>query len=154
MKQMQVLVVIQDTSSGSLEGIIRPSIFGMGNHDVLPKQVERLVEHSAHLALVSWKDKIGWVDHHFQGRGLHCRKQRVAFCCGIYHVCTLRFKGQRYLLFLSNPQRCLYGGQQIGPSLGGGIFWMPTPHVLWISGPGTKRNDGSSHVMTGRGQGA
>src|SRR5215467_2958435 len=41
---MYILVEIKDTFSGGLEGIIHTSIFCMGNNDVLPNEVERLVE--------------------------------------------------------------------------------------------------------------
>jgi len=71
---MHVLIVIKDAFSGSLEAIIRASIFGMGNDDILSKQVERLIEHLAHLAFVAWNDEIGGVDYHFQIRGPHRHK--------------------------------------------------------------------------------
>jgi hypothetical protein len=65
-KQTHVLIIIEDTSSGSMEGIVSASIFGMGNDDVLSKQVERLIEHLAHLVFIAWNNKIRGVDHNFE----------------------------------------------------------------------------------------
>lgn len=65
-KQTHVLIVIEDTSPGSLESIISASIFGMGNDDVLSKQVERLIEHLAHLVFIAWNDQIRGVDYHLE----------------------------------------------------------------------------------------
>src|SRR6266702_8135992 len=112
-KQTHVLIVIEDTSPGSLEGIISASIFGMGNDDVLSEQVERLIEHLAHLAFMACNDQIRGIDHHLQVRGLHRVKQRVALCCCTHDVCPLWFKGQGHLLFLGDAQSGLHRGQQI-----------------------------------------
>src|ERR1700694_1960941 len=66
LKQTDVLIVVEDTSSGNLEGIISASIFGMGNDDVLSKQIKRLIKHQAHLTLITWHDQVRRIDHHLQ----------------------------------------------------------------------------------------
>src|SRR5205823_6604771 len=102
LKQTYVLIVVEDTFSSSLEAIIRASIFGMSNDDVLSEQIERLIKHLAHLVLIAWNDQVRGVDYHLQVRGLHRGKQRVTLCGRAHDVGPLWFKGQDDLLFLGN----------------------------------------------------
>src|SRR5947209_13507407 len=111
-KQTNVLIVIEDTFSGSMEGTVSASIFGMGNDDVLSEQVERLIEHLAHLVLIAWNNQVRGVDHHLQVRGLHRRKQRVALSCCTHDVGLLWFKSQRDLHFLGDPHSDRHREQQ------------------------------------------
>ena len=70
-QQIHIVIVVKNTLASSFEGVIRASIFGMGNDDVLSEQVERLIDHLAHLLFITLRDQIRGVNHHLQVRGRH-----------------------------------------------------------------------------------
>ena len=65
-KQMHIPIVIEDAFSGSMEGIVSASIFGMSNDDVLSEQVEGLIKHLAHLVFIAWNDQVRGVNHYLE----------------------------------------------------------------------------------------
>src|SRR6266699_4612046 len=108
LKQTQIVIIVEDALSGSPEGIICPSIFGVGDDDMLSQQVKGLIENLTHRSFIAWHDQVRRIDHHFQAWGLHRGKQSAPFCGAIHHISPLRLKGQRHLFFLSDAQSSLH----------------------------------------------
>src|SRR6266705_2527084 len=83
LKETQIVIVVKDALSGSPEGIICPSIFGVGDDDMLSQEVKGLIQDLTHRSFIAWHDQVRGIDHHFQAWGLHRGKQGVAACGGI-----------------------------------------------------------------------
>src|SRR6266480_7752692 len=75
LKQTQIVIIVEDALSGSPEGIICPSIFGVGDDDMLSKQVKCLIQDLTHLPFITWHNQVRGIDHYLQARGLHRDKQ-------------------------------------------------------------------------------
>src|SRR5437660_5312849 len=88
-QQIHIVIVVKNTLASSFEGVIRASIFGMGNDDVLAERVEHLIEYLAHLAFISRHDQIRGLHHHLQVRGLHSNNNCMTLCFYIYDLCPL-----------------------------------------------------------------
>src|SRR5256714_8850331 len=101
LKETQIVIIVKDPLSGSPEGIICPSIFRVGDNDMLYKQVKGLIQDLTHRSFIAWHDQVRGIDHNLQTRGLNLGKQGLAVCGGTYHIGPLSLDVHRNLIFVS-----------------------------------------------------
>src|SRR2546421_4113241 len=85
LKETQIVIIVKNPLSGSPEGIICPSIFCVGDDDMLSQQVKCLIQNLTHLPFITWHDQVRGIDHYLQARRLHRDQQGVAERGGTHH---------------------------------------------------------------------
>src|SRR6266568_7354824 len=58
LKQTQIVIIVEDALSGSPEGIICPSIFGVGDDNMLSQEVKGVIQDLTHRWVIAWHDQV------------------------------------------------------------------------------------------------